>query len=447
MSLVRRWLKALWWLGLCPGCGGHPDPAATSPSDAGEPDPPPFTLETLGGTLYAPGSADVAWAYAFPGDLLVPPEVALGPDNELIALVIVERRPKPPAKLVEDTLLLRFDAATGDLVWMQALTAYPDYPGMPALALDSRGDIILAATTRLWKLDPDGKLLWSKTRTPENGYELMNMAIGPNDDLLFARVELNAGYSAVGEESQGFVELEKLDADANPVWIKRFGEAATYLDGAYAALDADDNAILLAAGLNGPVDFGGGSLAGEDVLAKYDVSGNYVFGKPFDAYTPPYQASKAILTDAAGDITLWTESIGPIDIGLGELDCVRYVMKFDATGAPLWNRCIDTDDLTAAPDGGYIASSSPLVTQKYGSVECSPDDGMLSRFDADGNWLATRCPRDPGLQNLGNVAPDPSGMFFMTAAFSTQLTLPDYHEVPALDDGTTALVAKVNVRP
>ena len=68
---------------------------------------------------------------------------------------------------------------------------------------------------------------------------------------------------------------------------------------------------------------------------------------------------------------------------------------------------------------------------------------MLARYDAPGNWVATQCAADPSYQFFGGVAPDASGRLFMTAAFMTQVTLPDGSAVPALDDWYAALIAKV----
>ncbi len=72
-------------------------------------------------------------------------------------------------------------------------------------------------------------------------------------------------------------------------------------------------------------------------------------------------------------------------------------------------------------------------------------EAIFSRYDADGNWIATQCAADPGDQLAGATATDTSGMFFMTAAFTAQLGLPGGGVAEALDQNYTALVAKVSM--
>jgi hypothetical protein len=448
MSLVRQAGISLVLLSLSGACGSPPADSSRAPASAAtEHDPPPFTLETLGGATDARENPYVAWVRTFPGELSAPPEVALGPDAELIAMVTVERRPKPEDKLLDDVLLLRFDADTGELIWLQVID--PD----AKFALDTQGNIILAWTTELKKLGPDGKLLWSKPWAAENAYEGVNVATDGDDELLLARIELSASPSEIGANPTGFVELDKLDPNGNSVWSRRFGDDTSYLMGAYPTADPAGNVLLLAGDIEGAFDFGGGPLADVDVLAKYDADGNYLFSKGFGGYGPVgYQNSSPVQTDALGNIFVRTDSIGDIDVGLGPLSCVQYMLKFDPSGAPLWNQCIYADNLGLTPDGGFITSKTVRYDISVGTRTCSVVDrndegteGMLSRYDSSGAWKATQCAADPGPQFVGNVAPDPDGMFYMTAAFRSQFTLPDDLPAPALDDYYTALIAKVNV--
>src|SRR5689334_8807010 len=117
MGLVRCLAGVLGISLLCAACGEHPAPPVTAEAeDAGEPDPPPLTLETLGGTLHTPGNANVAWARTFPGEQASPPEIMRGPGAELIVTATALRRPKPTSRLVDDFLLMRFDADSGALL-------------------------------------------------------------------------------------------------------------------------------------------------------------------------------------------------------------------------------------------------------------------------------------------------------------------------------------------
>jgi hypothetical protein len=271
--------------------------------------------------------------------------------------------------------------------------------------------------------------------------------------VILARVELDAAPFEVGVDPKGFVVLEKLDADGNPLWSDRLGDATDYVEAAWVTTDRDDNVVLLAGGLGEAFDFGGGKLSGIGVLAKYDADGRYLFSKTLgDAGPSGFQSTNPVLVDTAGNIVVRAESFGDIDLGLGTIFCSRYLLKFDPTGEPLWNLCVDADNLAIQPDGGFVAASTLQRDKTVGEVDCvvleqdrSGSEGLLARYDASGEWIATKCARDPSWQYFGGVTPDPSGMFFMSSAFMSQLTLPDDGVVPAIDDYYTALIAKVNV--
>jgi hypothetical protein len=427
------------------GCSGGPAPQPAASDSATEQDPPPFTRETLGGSLYAPGNANVAWAYAFPGEAHTAPEVALGPDGELIVLAEIERRPKPAAKLLDDFMLMRLDAASGELLWLDRLDANA------SLALDAQGNIILAQTTRLEKRAPDGTVLWSQARTPEHNHELVNVAVDADDHIVLARLELDEDPNDEEADPVGYVELDKLDPDGNPEWSQSFGDGTTYLQETFVTTDGDNDVILLAAGLEGPFDFGGGALQTDDVLAKYDPSGNYLFQTGLGGYGPTYfPGNSPVQTDAAGNIYLRTEDVGDEDTD--PLSCIRDFYKYDAMGTRVWKKCIDTDNFATLPDGSFLTASTLHYDITVGNVKCTVLNGdafgsetMLARYDAEGNWVATECAAEPGYQVGGNVVPDPSGMFFMTASYNQELTLPDGSILQPVDDYYTYVVAKVNV--
>jgi outer membrane protein assembly factor BamB len=398
------------------------------------------------GEVDARGHANVAWVRTLPGEF-APPEVARGPGDELIVQLIAERRPLGTKRFLDDVLLLHLNADTGALRWLRVVD-----PGAK-LALDTRGNIILAWPTRLQKLDADGELLWDRPRQAESAYELVSLAVDSNDDLLLARLELDSSPGEIGSDPKGFVELEKLDAMGTPIWSSRFGDNSSYLEAVWITVDPANNPILLAAGLKGPFDFGGGALEDEDVLAKYDSSGNHLFSKAFGGYGPVgYQGSSPVSADSDGNILVRTESVGDIDVGLGSFFCARqYVIKLDPTGKALWNICTAAEGLTPMPDGGFVVTATLNRALDVGTRQCAVNDGavgseaMLSRYDADGNWLATQCAVDPGYQSAGAAANDASDTFFMTAAFTVQLSLPDGSVAEALDQNYTALVAKVSI--
>ena len=443
---VKRWAWTLGALALATACSDPHTSGKPATPDPGDLDPLPPTVDTLVGDVDARSDANVAWVRTLPGEMASPPKVARGPGDELIVLLTAERRPLGTKRFLDDELLLRLDADSGALRWLKVVD-----PG-GELALDTHGNIIRAWPTRLEKLDADGKLLWSKPRLAETAYELVSLAVDSNDDLLLARLELDQSPGEIGADPKGFVELEKLDAMGNPVWSTRFGDSTSYLEAILVTVDPANNPVLLAGGLNGPFDFGGGPLEDEDVVAKYDSDGNYVFSKAFAGGPVGYQSSSPVLADADGNIFVRTESVGDIDVGLGAFFCVhQYVIKLDPTGNAIWNICAPAETLALMRDGGFVTTARLRRDAKVGERQCAVSDApegseaMFSRYDADGNWLATQCAADPGYQYPGAVATDSSDAFFMTGAFTIQLSLPDGSVAETLDKNYTALVAKVTL--
>jgi hypothetical protein len=338
---------------------------------------------------------------------------------------------------------MRFDAETGELRWMQPVEDYADF------ALDTQGNILLAWPTELRKLDPDGNVLWSKSRAAEKAHELVRVTVDHADNPVLARIEDSGDNES---EQVGYVQLEKLDPEGKPLWTKRF-DGSGYVQSIWVTTDRQ-NSVMLMAGVEGAFDFGGGPLDRLDAVAKYDDDGNYVFSKAFDALVSGGVASSPVQTDAAGNIFVRADSVGDIDIGLGSIFCIRYALEFDPDGKALWNDCVEADDWAILPDGGFLTSTTLQRDETIGDRVCtvlgtgtSGAEASLARYDAAHDWVSTQCATEPGFQFVGNIAPDPSGMFFMTAAFTTQLTLPDGVPVPALDDFYTALIAKVSIGP
>jgi len=448
---MNRWARWAWTSGtfaLAMACSAPPAPSGTNTTPGTsvediEPSPP--TAETLVGEVDARGTANVAWSRTLPG-AEVPPEIVRGPGNELIVLLLAERRPLGPKKYLDDYLLLRLDANTGALRWLKVVE-----PGV-RFAVDTHGNVVLAWPARLQKLDPDGKVLWDKPRQAEDAYERVSVAVDHEDDVLLARLVLDESPGEVGSDPKGFVELEKLDANGDSLWSSHFGDSTSYLEALWLTVDAANDAVLLAAGLEGPFDFGGGALDGEDVVAKYDSNGNHVFSKALGGYGPVgYESSSPIVTDRDGNIFVWTESVGDIDIGLGSFFCGRqYVIKLDPTGKPLWNVCAAAKGIAPTPDGDLLVSDRLPFALEEGTPRCaiggvpSAFQASLIRYAADGNHTLHPCVTDPAGSSTDATATDQAGMFFVTGTFGKSgLTLPDGNSPRPLEQGVTALVAKV----
>ena len=116
-------------------------------------------------------------------------------------------------------------------------------------------------------------------------------------------------------------------------------------------------------------------------------------------------------------------------------------------GTLLWTRCAFADAFAILPDGSWVTAATLSRSVKIGDQSCGVldvssegKDGALARYDSSGAWVSTSCAADPSYQFLGTVLPDPTGMFFMTAAFRSRLTLPDNSRVTEENGGWTSLI-------
>lgn len=422
--------------------GGLCTNAPSSDGDPGSDD----NVEGLPGTVSA--GADGAWARTFPGLSSTAPEIALGPGGDLVVKVKSARLPVISSnRYLSDDWLIRLDGATGATKWIEKV------PDNGKMAVDVDGNIVLAWPRLLQKLGPDGSLLWAREREPAANrgvvpdYELVRAAMDGEGNILIARIELDEAPEVIGGNSVGFVTLEKLDPDGNPLFVHRFGDGTTMLDGAYVIADASNNVVFLTSVVEGSVDFGGGAREGYNVLAKYDAQGQHLFSKSIGGYgLRGYLPSSPLQTTPEGNIFFRNESVGPIDIGLGEIECFRYLFEFDGAGAPLANYCSHVENLAVLPQGGFVITSTLFEATTVSGEPCVPnmDDGLVARYDGAGVLLGKYCGSDPGNQVFAAVLSASPDMLFLAGAFGGVLTLPGGMVLsPAAPNASTAMVAKI----
>jgi hypothetical protein len=95
--------------------------------------------------------------------------------------------------------------------------------------------------------------------------------------------------------------------------------------------------VLLAGGIDGLVDFGGGQLAGfgaQDVfIAKFDASGGDIWAKRFgDAQD--HQLAFGVAADPSANVLVTGEFLGTIDFGAGPVTSAGAWDLFLAKFAP-----------------------------------------------------------------------------------------------------------------
>jgi FG-GAP repeat len=211
-------------------------------------------------------------------------------------------------------------------------------------------------------------------------------SIGPGDMLMRASstgtTELNLPLPAgtqlpivlgpVGEFYWGSgVELTRTDVNASTSWTK----SAT-VSGAVTSSQWDVDAagnILIALSFSGSIDYGAGPMTAtgpRDLgLVKLDPAGNVVWQKHFGSSAFTMGNILGLSRTGTGDMTVWGDHTGPIDLGTGTLQGATLVVKFDASGNALWHiDLVVADHLRVSGDlsGAVYLGGSEYYTVDFG---------------------------------------------------------------------------------
>ncbi|APR81319.1 Tryptophan synthase alpha chain [Minicystis rosea] len=208
--------------------------------------------------------------------------------------------------------------------------------------------------------------------------------------------------------------------------------------------------IVVAAGVAGPIDLGGGPLTGQDllhdlVIAKLDKDGQYVWAKrAVKMGTALYPT--ALTTAPNGDILMTVPNAALLDLGCGPTSLPAgfgggsIVAKLDKDGKCLWSKGIASNQLVAEKIG-FDASGNVLVAGSFGS---SADFGggpvfsgnytsylFLEKRAPDGTHLTTKIwggywSQLPAVKGL---AVDATGNIILTGTFDASSPL-DFGQGP-----------------
>jgi hypothetical protein len=242
-------------------------------------------------------------------------------------------------------------------------------------------DLVSAGDTDVFitKFDSAGNHLWSKRFGNSVTQRGVGVAVDAQGDVALTGTSSGGTINFGGSNLSGTdnVFLVKFDGLGNHLWSKMFGDGLTQY-GARPAVDSNDN-VVITGGMNGTANFGGGALSSsgsEDVyVAKFDPSGNHLWSKLFGDAS--YQRAHGVAIDLADDIILTGGFAGNLDFGGGPLlPGYLYLAKLDDAGTFLgarsfgnaYSRAVATDangnilltgELTGSVDlgGGTLTSA------------------------------------------------------------------------------------------
>ncbi len=251
--------------------------------------------------------------------------------------------------------------------------------------------------------------VWSKLFGDTNYHEFYGTAIDSQGNILVAGVftgslKFDALPSLVSSGQDYF--LLKLNGGGTPLWAKQFGDATD--NGAFIHVAVDQiGAPIIAGGLKGSADFGGGTVTAASgstdiFVVKFDAAGVYKWGKLFGASTNEWASALAV--DSSGDVIIgggfpgtvtfggatFTATGGPYDAFLAKLG--------SASGAHIWSKqfteasgqgassqsinSVAVDPANAVIVGGFFSKSANFG----GGSLLATTAAVVAKFDKTGNF-------------------------------------------------------------
>lgn len=334
--------------------------------------------------------------------------------------------------------------AQGNVILCGGFYGTTDFGGGP-LSSANAGD----EDMYLVKLDPNGNHLWSKrygdaSPQPRGVPHLATDSAG--NVLLGATyagtVDLGGGpLTALGQD----ILVAKLDPNGNHVWSKRYGDSEVSGNDPSERLHAfgvDANgAVIFAGAMGGTIDFGLGphSSPGGSYVAKLDSAGNPVFGNVYNAANADF---RALAVTPQGSAVLTGTFNFDVDFGLGVLHSAQgaYIfMEVNAAGQTVWAKQSSggftvyagaTSPTGAVTFAGDAYDKIDLTALGGPVVQASQDatSPALVTLGAGGAVLGAKVYNSPVVQihpdrQLFGVAYDSQGYILTTGAFADNVDM------------------------
>lgn len=286
----------------------------------------------------------------------------------------------------------------------------------------------------LAKLGPDGKHFWSKPFGDALDQKANALAIDGLDNIVVAG-NFDGSFSLGGNPllNGGGTDLfvAKLSPLGNHQWSKKFGGTGPQIANALA-IEPGSNAVFLAGGIDGSVDFGGGPMmpiGGIDAyVVRLDVGGAWQWNKRWGDSGSDFASGAAAIP--SGGVVVAGSYQQSIDFGSGPIPSAGgydiFVVSLDASGNVLWAKTFGdgADQLSpqlASDSFGniYVAGGFPgSIDFGCGTVTSAGDrDIFAAKLDINGECVWSRRFGDELNQFSAYLAVDAAGQVGLTGTF------------------------------
>ena len=301
-----------------------------------------------------------------------------------------------------------------------------DYGDAPSfdLTVSASDGALSAITHQSVKITETGSAGWTKLLGSNLDEVGNSVAVGQDGSIYIA------GYTCGNLD--GFVQtggsdayLTKIDTQGNTVWTEIVG--SNTWDSAYSVKVSADNSVYIAGYTFGATLDGQPLNGGEDdgFLTKFDQDGNKAWTRLVGSTANDVAHSMTISSDGSVYLTGETHrsidadgnSDAPNSVPQGSSDA--FLTKFSSDGELIWNKQIGS---TAYEQGRGIAAGSSSTIYLAGWTESSiidgqsnngGKDGLLAKYDLDGNLLWTRLIGSTGDEKLNALSVDLIGNVYV----------------------------------
>lgn len=259
------------------------------------------------------------------------------------------------------------------------------------------------------KIDKNCAHVWSRIYEPSFWGRGDSIAVDASGDVLVGgefhgTIDIGGGPLVADDD----MFLVKLDAAGNHLWSKRYGDAVGDQTIWGLATDGMGN-VVFTANLLGAADFGGGSVAGFGVVVKLAPDGSHLWSHGWKS-----ARGRGISVDPMGSVIVAGGLSGPTDFGGGTLTpnggSAAFVAKYSSLGAHIWSKFFG--DSTAGATDVALGEMDTIVVGGGFKGTLDFGGGMLA---SAGDWDLFLAALDPAgmhvwSKRFGDASPQIAGL-------------------------------------
>jgi Secretion system C-terminal sorting domain len=301
---------------------------------------------------------------------------------------------------------------TGSIIWQKTFGGSKDDAPL-GLGKTKDGNYVIGGTSQsndgdftinqglddafVWKIDPNGNVLWKKNFGGSKNDNLENLNVASNGDLLMSISSESNDSDFPINDGDDDVWIVRLNEKGELKWKKHYG--GSKYDYINETIELDNNSTL-SVGITGSQDKDFGNLY-NDFMIKLDSVGNEIWSQSQNKKDP-----RATFFSTAGLFsTNFTLGQGFFNVGSASVfETVpnhvyrdMFVSKFDINGTLIWQKSYGGEgvdyarDIIKTSDNNYFIIGTQASDK--GDVNCriGKSDAWLIKIDTSGKLLWQQC--------------------------------------------------------